>query len=282
MKRSLVLAGGGVVGVAWELGVLRGIEDADPQLSASLCHADFMIGTSAGATVAAQITSGETLDMLYSTQVSGASNEIEVDLDLETLTSRLATAAAAARDAEDLRRRIGALAINTPTVSEPTRRRAIAARLPRKDWPNTRIQITAVNATSGELAVFTQDSGVDLIDAVAASCALPCVWPPVTIGGFRYIDGGVRSRTNADLAAGSDRVLILAPYLASLPSPWNNLKEEVTQLAPGKVHIIYADQQSITVFGNNPLSPAARGPAAREGRTIGRAQVAAVRSLWYS
>ena len=282
MRRSLVLGGGGVVGIAWELGVLRGIKDADPELSSSLRQADTVIGTSAGAAVAAQITSSEELDALFSAQLSDHSSEIEVELDLEILMGRFVTAAAGAIGPEDLGRRIGALAIDTPTVSESTRRAAIAARLPQSHWPSTVLRLTAVDAATGEFVVFTNDSGVDLIDAVAASCALPGVWPPVTIGGRRYIDGGVRSRTSADLASGSDRVLVIAPCLASAPPPWNKLNEELEQLTPSKVHVIYANERSIAAFGNNPLSPSARGPAAREGRAIGRAEAASVRSFWSS
>ena len=130
MRRSLVLSGGGLAGIAWQLGVLRGIEEVDPVLSSSIRQADTMVGTSAGAAVAVQITSGEELDALFSAQLRDGSSELEVKLDPEHLMGRLVTAAAGATGPEDLRRRIGALAIDTPTVSEPTRRAAIAARLP--------------------------------------------------------------------------------------------------------------------------------------------------------
>ena len=53
--------------------------------------------------------------------------------------------------------------------------------------------------------VFDAASDVRLLDAVGASCAVPGIWPPVTINGRRYIDGGIRSAANADLAAGCDR-----------------------------------------------------------------------------
>ena len=280
MRRSLVLSGGGLAGIAWQLGVLRGIEEVDPVLSSSIRQADTMVGTSAGAAVAVQITSGEELDALFSAQLRDGSSELEVKLDPEHLMGRLVTAATGATGPEDLRRRIGALAIDTPTVSEPTRRAAIAARLPQNSWPTTALRLTAVDALTGELVTFTNDSGVDLIDAVSASCAVPGVWPPVTIGGRRYIDGGVRSRTNADLAAGSDRVLVITCSLASAPPPWGNLNEELEQLAPAKTHVIYANEASIAAFGKNPLSPSTRGPAAREGREIGRAEATAVRSFW--
>jgi NTE family protein len=280
MKRALVLAGGGVAGIAWELGVLRGIGDVDPALLTGLRSVDVVIGTSAGSAVAAQITSGATIEDLYSTQLSEHSNELDVELDLEDLMARFATAAAGATGPEDMRRRIGALALETPTVSESTRRAAVAARLPEARWPDRTLLIPAVDAMTGEVAVFTMDSGVDLVDAVAASCAVPGVWPPVTINGHRYIDGGARSVTNADLAAGCDRVLVITPSQPAAPQPWGDLDSEIEQLSPAGVRVVYANEASVAAFGTNPLSPSTRGPAAREGREIGRSEAAAIGSFW--
>ena len=179
-----------------------------------------------------------------------------------------------------MRRRIGSLPLETPTVSEAARRAVIAARLPEDNWPNSSLFLTAVDAETGQPAVFTRHSGVDFIDAVAASCAVPGVWPPVTINGHRYIDGGVRSGTNADLAAGCDRVLVVTPSQRAAPQPWGSLDDEIDQLSPADVQVVYANDSSVAVFGTNPLSPSTRGPAAREGREIGRAEAQAVGSFW--
>jgi NTE family protein len=269
-----------VAGIAWELGVLRGIGDVDPELLTSLRRADVVIGTSAGSAVAAQITSGALIHDLYSAQLSEHSRELEVELNLEELMARFVTAASGATDPEDMRRRIGALALETPTVSESTRHVVIAARLPEDGWPDGALLLTAVDAETGQPEVFTKESGVDLVDAVAASCAVPGVWPPVTINGHRYIDGGVRSGTNADLAAGCDRVLVVTPSQAAAPQPWGNLDDEIDQLSPADVQVVYANDASVAAFGTNPLSPSTRGPAAREGREIGRAEADAVGSFW--
>jgi len=280
VKRALVLAGGGVAGIAWELGVLRGIGDVDPDLLVSVRNADVVIGTSAGSAVAAQITTGVTIDDLYSAQLSEHSSELEVELNLEELMARFAQATTGATSPEDMRRRIGTLALETSTVSESVRRAAISARVPEEHWPAGTLLLTAVDAETGEPAVFTKDSGVDLVDAVAASCAVPGVWPPVTINGHRYVDGGVRSGTNADLAAGCDRVLVITPSLASAPPPWGNLDNEIGQLSPADVQVVYANEASVAAFGTNPLSPSTRGPAAREGREIGRAEADAIGAFW--
>ena len=280
MADALVLAGGGVAGIAWELGVLRGLADADPALAARIRAADVLIGTSAGSSVAAQIAGDTPLDALYAAQLSPESAEIEVDLNLEELMTGFAAAVAGASGAAEIGRRVGAFALAAPTVAESVRLAAIDARLPDKRWPDRMMLIPAVDAVSGETIVFTRDSGVSVLDAVAASCAVPGVWPPVTIGGRRYIDGGVRSGTNADLAAGADRVLIVQPALAGAPRPWGSLADEITALAPGAALVISADQASIDAFGTNPLSPATRAPAARAGRAIGAAQAAAVAAFW--
>jgi NTE family protein len=280
VKRALVLAGGGVAGIAWELGVFRGIGDVDPDLVNSLRSADVVIGTSAGSAVAAQITTGVLIVDLYSAQLSEHSSELEVELNVEELMARFVRTTNGATGPEDMRRRIGALALETSTVSEGIRRAAIAARQPEEGWPASTLLLTAVDAETGEPTVFTKDSGVDLVDAVAASCAVPGVWPPVTINGRRYIDGGVRSSTNADLAAGCDRVLIITPSRSTAPQPWGNLDDEIGQLSPAHVQVVYANDASVAAFGTNPLSPSTRAPSAREGREIGRAEVDAVGSFW--
>ena len=280
MKRALVLAGGGVTGIAWELGVLRGIQDADPELESSLAAADVIVGTSAGSAVAGQITSGTPLDDLYAAQLAPGSSEIEVAFDIDDLIARFASVANGATTAEEMRRRIGALALATPTVDESARRVAIAARLPVHAWPDRVVLLTAIEAETGELTVFTRESGVSLVDAVAASCAVPGVWPPVTIDGHRYVDGGVRSGTNADLAAGCDRVLIITPTPADSPSPSGDLEGEVELLRPADVRVVHADEASLAAFGTNPLSPATREPSARAGRELGRGQAAELARFW--
>ena len=89
----------------------------------------------------------------------------------------------------------------------------IEARLDGVGWVGDRLRVVVVEATSGDRQVLAASSGVDLVDAVTASCAVPGVWPPVTIAGSRYVDGGIWSVANADLAAGCDRILVLAPLV---------------------------------------------------------------------
>lgn len=280
MKRALVLAGGGVAGIAWELGVLRGLQDADPDLAARVIAADLIVGTSAGSAVAAQITSGVALDDLYAAQLSGESAEIEVDLDMDALLARFTAAVSGATKPEEMQRAVGTVALETPTVAEPVRRAAVAARVPVPAWPARPMLLPAVDAETGEPVIFTKDSGVGLVDAVAASCAVPGIWPPVTINGRRYIDGGVRSSTNADLARGCDRILVIVPSLAGVPDPFGKLDQEIELLRPASVLPIFADEASMAAFGTNPLSPATRPPAANAGRDIGRSRAVEVAAFW--
>ncbi|WP_041795629.1 patatin-like phospholipase family protein [Modestobacter italicus] len=274
---ALVLAGGGVAGIAWELGVLRGIADADPALADRLLAADLVVGTSAGSSVAAQVTSGVDLDALYQAQLRPETAEIEVDVDLPALFADMGAVMAGAADAADAGRRMGALALAAPAGDPARRRAAIAARVPVPDWPERRVLLPAVDTGSGEVAVFTRASGVPLVDAVAASCAVPGVWPPVAIGGRRYMDGGTRSMTNADLAAGAQRVLVVVPALEDAPQLWGrSLAEEIADLAPAAVAVVHADQASVEAFGSNALSPSTRAAAAQAGRVVGAAAAARV------
>ncbi len=113
MKNALILAGGGVAGIAWELGVLRGLQDTDPGLAARVLAADLVVGTSAGSAVAAQITSGVPLDDLYGRQLSETSAEIEVQLDMEQLLARFTAAVSATASQDEALRAIGALALDS-------------------------------------------------------------------------------------------------------------------------------------------------------------------------
>jgi NTE family protein len=160
------------------------------------------------------------------------------------------------------------------------RQAIVASRLPETSWPDRTLLLSAVEAGTGAFTVFTRESGASLLHAVAASCAVPGVWPPVTIGGLRYIDGGVRSGTNADLATGCDRVLVITPSQPDVPSAWGSLEDEIAHLQPAAVHVIYADEATRVAFGTNPLSPTTRKPAALAGRSIGRGQAALLGSFW--
>ncbi len=162
------------------------------------------------------------------------------------------------------------------------RRVIIEARLPVHTWSQRRLLIVAVDTETGEEYIIDRESGVSLVDAVAASCAVPGIWPPVTIAGRRYMDGGVRSATNADLARGSDRVLILNPLGANANYFGAGTASEAAALERegSQVLVIAPDAASATAIGLNPLDPATREPSALAGRTQGCELAVSVAALW--
>ncbi len=276
-----MLAGGGIAGIAWETGILRGIADESPETARLLLGSDVLVGTSAGAAVAAQIGSGASLDDLYERQVADSSAEIDSGVDTDDIAEMFLAALRAPYDESVPRtrqqmQRIGAVAVATKTVPESVRRTVIAQRLPSHDWPDRALRLTAIDVESGELVVFQRDSGVELIDAVAASCAVPGAWPPVTIAGRRYMDGGVVSSVNLSVARDCDAAVVLVPSGPDAPSPFGDGPAAQVSAFPGPTLAVFADDGSLTAFGPNPLDPRCRIASARAGREQGRREAPAV------
>jgi NTE family protein len=273
--RALVLGGGGVTGVAWETGLLLGLAEAGIELA----MADLFVGTSAGSVVAAQLTSGLSLDQLFAAQVAPASGEIAARMNPATLV-RFVLAMAWPGDSQRARARLGRAALRAKTVPEAQRRAVIASRLPTPDWPRQRLLITAVNAETGAAVVFDRDSGVSLVDAVAASCAVPLVWPPITIKGQRYIDGGMRSVANVDLAKGYERVVVIAPLTAA-PRRANRPAAQAATLGAGVRSVIVSPERAArAAIGSNVLDPAHRAASAQAGRRQAAGVADRVRAVW--
>ena len=284
---ALVLGGGGTTGIAWEMGLLLGLADGEIDVT----PAGLVIGTSAGSVVGAQITSGLSLEELYARQLQPLEQTKEqvVQFDLAALF-QVFTAGAGASDAQTARARVGAAALAAKTMPEQDRLEIIAARLPSQQWPNQqRLLIVSVNAQTGEAAFFDKDAAVPLTLAVAASCAVPGVYPPTTIGSQRYIDGGVRSGTNADLAKGAQRVLILRAETLDVsaiegmpPTPHLTFEEELAALeqAGAQVFVITPDEASTAARGPNPLDASRREGSAQAGRAQGRQAAEQVRRFW--
>ncbi|WP_136244292.1 patatin-like phospholipase family protein [Mycobacterium intracellulare] len=280
-KRALVLAGGGIAGIAWETGVLRGIADESPAAARLLIDSDVLVGTSAGSAVAAQLGSGHTLDELFDRQVSESSAEIDSGVDVDTITELFLTALAAPYEepldkTRQQMQRIGAVALATETVPAPVRRQVIAQRLPSHEWPERAVRLTAIDVATGELTVFDRESGVDLVDAVAASCAVPGAWPPVSIADRRYMDGGVASSVNLVVAADCDVAVVLVPSGIDAPSPFGAGPAAEVSSFPGAAFAVFADADSLAAFGPNALDPGCRIPSALAGREQGRREAAAI------
>jgi NTE family protein len=276
-KRALVLAGGGIAGIAWETGILCGIADASPETAQALLVSDVLVGTSAGSTVAAQLGSGLSLDELYQRQVGADSAELDPGVGIDGVTDLFIDAMLTPNtDKTQKLQKIGRVALDTPTVSAAARREVIAARLPSHEWPQRVLRISAIDVDRGELVSFDRDCGVGLVDAVAASCAVPGVWPVVTIGERRYMDGGVGSTVNMVLAADCAAAVVLVPSGQDSPSPFGaGVSAEIDGFAGASLGI-YADDDAVDAFGENPLDPACRVPSAQAGRRQGQRVAAAV------
>jgi NTE family protein len=295
-ERALVLGGGGAAGNAWEIGVIAGLFDAGLDVT----EADLIIGTSAGSTAAAQISSATQPNELLASILAAAPQPRTDPLESDRVRvpnrpiadhlERTSGIIGVAEDAADMRRRMGAAALKMDAASDSSaqaqRRAVVAARLPSQLWPQRRVLIVAVDAHTGEPVVFDRHSGVDLVDAITASCAGPGL-PPHSIGDNRYIDGGYRRDENADLAAGYGRVLVLSPFggRSRMPAEWGmHLAAQADELRArgSRVETIFPDSNSrdLFAFGANQMDPSTRPPAARAGYDQGRALAEQLTEFW--
>jgi len=271
-KKALILGAGGHAATAWEIGFIAGMADAGVDVR----DADLIVGTSAGARVGVQVRSHLTLEELFQRQVDPhlQTKEPPPPVDFTQWRADFMRAKEGLGDAISVLKRFGALALRPPVGSQDTRRSMIATALPMQIWPE-RLLIVAVDVESGERRAFDHSSGVDLIDAVAASGAVPGIWPAVELRGRKYMDGGLYSIDNADLAVGCEHVLILTLPARVPPLCIATLDAAVSTLRRrgARVDVVHPDEASQAAFasvGGNLLDPSVREAAARAGREQGR------------
>jgi len=297
-QRALILGGGGSTGNAWLIGVVAGLFDAGLDVTA----ADLTVGTSAGSTAAAQLagaTPAELLDAVLAAvpqkpagvdsrraapaRNSGGHNGARTVTDHMERTGNILKAST---DMADMRRRMGAAAMDMAAAMEGASERwraTVAARLPQQEWPERLVLLTAVNARTGEPVVLDRSSGVELVDAVAASCASGFAY---AVGSHHYIDGGYRTNAdNADLAAGYSRVLVLSPFggRTRTPAEWGmHLKAQVDELrrSGSRVETIFPDSEAEHLFGTNAMDLSLRPAAAQAGFDQGRELAGPLREFW--
>ncbi len=288
--RALVLSGGGPVGIAWELGIVAGLEEEGVRLG----DADFILGTSAGSFGGAQLASGRTAKSLAEAILAQSAKPSAAPVaaasqsgppNLTPLMEFMSRAADESQSPEALRAEIGAFALNAATMSEEAFIRSMG-RIP-ENWPAKRYACTAVDALDGTFHVWDNDSGVPLAAAVSSSCAVPGVYPPVTIAGRRYIDGGMRSSTSADLARGYEHVLIVSVRSAGAVGPMaeltqRRLENEINALreSGSEVEILEPDDSSATTLGMNLMDARNRGAAVETGLRQGRIEAEWLRPFW--
>jgi NTE family protein len=293
--RALVLGGGGPVGIAWESGLLAGLAEADVDLS----RADFIMGTSAGSFVGAQIAMGHDIRALPapflamkdapSAKPSSQARPAGPPPDLTLLTRKMAEVAEAKRPAEQVLSELGAWAADASPMSEEAFIQSFGrflAGLPEDAWPAKDFACAAVDIESGRFRLWDRAAGVGLARAVASSCSVPGVYPPITLNGRRYMDGGMRSGTNADMAKGYDVVVVVALRIGGEGEAAERMRavldREVATLREGgaQVALIQLDAASQAAFGPNLMDPRRRPGAAEAGLAQGRSEAASLARLW--
>jgi NTE family protein len=283
MTRALVLGGGGPVGIAWETGLLAGLAESGVMLA----EADYILGTSAGAYVGSQLAMGRDLARMTASIVREADNPRPLasgppggaDIVKFLADTRLA---AADRDPVAGRREVGAFAMKAKTVDEATFFKGLGrslSELAPDFWPDRPFACTAVDAESGRFMVWDAKSKVGLTRAVASSCSAPGFFPPVAINGRLYIDGGVRTPTNADIPKGHELVIVFAVRVGEEAGP---LQAELQSLRDGgaRVELIAPDEASVAAFGPNIMDVATRPEVAKAGLAQGRRMAEAIGKIW--
>jgi NTE family protein len=290
MTRALVLGGGGPVGVGWESGLAVGLAAAGIELGA----ADLVVGTSAGSIVGARLALGmdpaQTVSAVGEPLPAGGASAGTAMADLMTA---LAAAARSAQTPEQARVELGRLALAADTWADADfTGAAVFAQLAGHDWPES-FRCTAIDTQTGALRVWDAAAGVPLDLAVASSCSVPMVFPPVTIDGARYMDGGMRTPLNADLAAGHDAVIVVSCLLLALPEGVSDpvfdataarIEAELAVLRDGgaAVEIVGPGAEFLEVsgWGTELMNPARVAGAYEAGIRQAAAEADRLRAIW--
>jgi NTE family protein len=282
--RALVLGAGGPVTVAWEVGLVAGLA----QEGVMLGDADLFVGTSAGAAVSAMLALGWSPQ-----QMLGALAALNAP-SLTTATTGgpadmmqiMQQAAVSGASPESVAAQMGALALGAQTIGEEDYVATVGSALGHAPWPERRYTCGAVDTTDGSFAAWNNDSGVELARAIASSTAVPGIFPPITINDRRYMDGGVRSATNADLARGYEVVVLVAIPLgtdpAMLEAARRQLDGEMNTLREGggTVALIMPDATSLEAMGLNLMDFSRAAGAIEPGMRQGATAAAWLRDMW--
>lgn len=294
MTRALVLGGGGPVGIGWEAGLLVGLALNGVDVAA----AERVVGTSAGSVVGFTLASGG--DLTQARALVERANDggplssgeaAQAAQDLQMLLSTVAEAATHPEQADEIRSRLGSAALSASTVDEE-RWLATFAEFAGAEWPEG-FACTAVDAATGRFKVWEKDAGVDPQLAIASSCAVPCLYPPVTIGGDRWMDGGVRDMLNADAAAGAEAVLVVSCTVLEIPDGFDlpgvdaMLGATLAQLdrlreAGSKVESVVPGTEMLEIsgWGMNLMDFSRTGDAYEAGLRQGEAEAARLGGFW--
>lgn len=278
-SRALVLGGGGITGIGWQVGVLAGLGDEGVDLR----DANIVIGTSAGSFVGTNYASGVDWAEVFARQARVTETEPVMRVRPELYEAWVNAFRAAGPDRRDFRA-IGAgfghVARSFPvTMDSKARRDVVRGRLFTDVWPAS-LRVTVTDADTGELCLLGPDAGLPIEVATMASGAVPGIWPVVRHNGREWIDAGMVSPANAHLAKGHDRIVVLAPMPASGPGT-PSAHDDVARLNESAVAVLATpDEESRAAFGENPYDPGRAAAAAESGRRQGRVFATHVAAIW--
>lgn len=284
MSKALVLSGGGPLAVAWQCGLIAGLARS----GIDLLDADFFLGTSAGAIVAAQITTGRNPVSLAEPILEESAHRPEEPPTLSysrTAIARLPELFAKAQTSDHGRIEVGAYALEffTPDSLVSYVNRMCSIVNAADSWPET-IGIVTIETSSGKPKVLRSGCGVSLGTAVAASCSLPGLTPPVPISGEYCMDGGLRSSANADLVGQFDTVLVISftppgPVGLRMASRLTDQTDELAA-AGSDVLVIAPDDACLEAIGFQTMDFARRPMIARQAITQGVATASRLAEFW--
>lgn len=283
------------MGIGWEAGLVVGLGQSGVQVD----NADAVIGTSAGSVVGFTVASGGDLTDPTSL-VRGADRPASAapppaaanaQQQVDRLIAALGEAAANPQRAEKVRAELGRMALGAETISE-SRWLEMFSTFAGAKWPPA-FSCTAVSTADGSFRVWDHTAGVDPQLAIASSCAVPGVFPPVAIGEARWMDGGARDILNADVAAGHDVVLAVSCLLLELPPEFSTpgfdalfgaTRAQLDSLRTGgsRVETIVPGQEMLEVSGGGAnLMDFTRTAAAYEaGLRQGKIEAARLAGFW--
>ncbi|MFF2550963.1 patatin-like phospholipase family protein [Nocardia sp. NPDC058058] len=268
IHHALILGGGGALGICWMTGLAVGLREAGIDLSL----ADRVVGTSAGAVVGSVITGHGDLRQLVSMPVPDGDAPHIDPAGFGEIMGILATPGISGNEA---RRRAGARALEMGVGDPDDHIARIAGVAAVSEWPEADFIVTAVDITTGELQPWTRDGVATLPQALASSTSVPGVFPPIPIDGRYYIDGGMRSPINADLAAGAEFMLIIEPLAHLFPhAPSDGELGGATTLS------IIPDAETIAVFGIDLFNPAALHPSYEAGYRQAAEAATRLKAVW--
>ena len=264
-----------------------------------LLDADFYVGTSAGSLVGAMLAHGRPTTELLATQhvitaEDAPRGTTDGAFDPAPLIQQFIKLYTSDAPPQQLRAEIGRFALDAKvamTEDEWLETFSRSEVIAKSAWPAKPYVCAAVDAETGEFVTWSKDSGVPLARAVASSCCVPGIFPPITINGRRYIDGGMKSATNAELAAGFDRVIVVSvtagmERAAAFPALAERAKKRMDdELAAiksggGEVAMISPDDESRATMGTNLMDFKRRGEIAESGARQGRLEAARLRDFW--